>query len=108
MNPLLPVFAALSDPTRFAIVERLLAEGEQSAGGLQAVADITAPAISRHLKVLREAGVIRQRIDAQRRYYSAVPEPLAAIARWTGNHRVFWETALDRLEAAIKSQSPKE
>ena len=62
MTPLPNIFAALADPTRFAIVERLLAEGEQSAGELADIADITAPAISRHLRVLREAGLVTQRI----------------------------------------------
>ncbi|NQW13378.1 MAG: winged helix-turn-helix transcriptional regulator, partial [Rhodobacter sp.] len=56
MTKLTETFAALGDKTRFAIVERLLTEGELSAGELQAVADISAPAISRHLKVLRLAG----------------------------------------------------
>jgi DNA-binding transcriptional ArsR family regulator len=97
------IFAALSDATRFAIVERLLDKGEQSAGDLADVADITAPAISRHLKVLREAGVVHQRIDGQRRMYSAAPAPLQAISGWAIAHRDFWEASLNRLEAAIAS-----
>jgi DNA-binding transcriptional ArsR family regulator len=104
MQPLHSLFAALSDETRFAIVTRLLDAGEQSAGELCDVADITAPAISRHLKVLREAGVVTQRIDGQRRIYSVAPEPLAAISSWVIAHRAFWEGSLNRLEAAIKNR----
>lgn len=66
MPELIRHFAALGYPTRFAVVERLLKNGEQSAGALQDVADVSAPAISRHLKVLREAGLIQQRVDGQR------------------------------------------
>ena len=71
-------FAALGDPTRFAIVSRLLEQGELSAGILQSVGDISAPAISRHLKVLRNSGVITQRVDAQRRLYSVKPDVVSS------------------------------
>lgn len=94
-------FSALGDPTRFGIVNRLLDEGELSAGDLQSVADISAPAISRHLKVLREAGVIEQRVDRQRRMYSVRPEAVQAISNWTMTHREFWEGSLDRLGKAL-------
>lgn len=98
------LFAALSDPTRFAIVERLLDQGEMPAGDLADLADISAPAFSRHLKVLREAGVVHQRIDGPRRIYSASPESLRAISAWTGSYRAFWEGSLDRLERAIMNR----
>ena len=94
-------FAALGDATRFSIVERLLSQGEQSAGQLQDVAPISAPAISRHLKVLREAGLIRQRIDAQHRMYSIDPGAFAAVRDWVEYHRRFWDQSLDRLERAL-------
>jgi DNA-binding transcriptional ArsR family regulator len=67
MSNLTKTFAALGDDTRFAIVERLLKEGELSAGELQQNSPISAPAVSRHLKVLRSAGLVNQRIDKQRR-----------------------------------------
>ena len=104
MQNLPNTFAALGDATRFAIVERLLSEGELSAGALQATADISPPAISRHLKVLREAGVIEQRVDAQRRFYAVRPEAVQTISAWTMSHREFWEASLDRLEAAMKRE----
>lgn len=101
-QPTLPTtFAALSDATRFAIVERLIAEGELPAGDLAAATELSAPAVSRHLKVLRTAGIVTQRIDGQRRLYSARPEPLRAISAWTGSHRAFWEASLDRLDRVL-------
>ena len=104
MTDLITHFAALGDPTRFAIVERLLNEGELSAGALQDVADVSAPAISRHLKVLRESGLIRQRVEAQRRIYSVEPSAIGTIGAWTMSHRAFWETGLDRLTAALDNE----
>ncbi|WP_071673771.1 ArsR/SmtB family transcription factor [Nioella nitratireducens] len=94
-------FAALGDPTRFAIVTRLMTEGPQSAGALLDVADISAPAVSRHLKVLRQAGVVHQQVDAQRRIYSVAPEAVQAIGRWSMTKREFWEGSLDRLATVL-------
>ncbi len=94
-------FAALGDATRFAIVEKLLKEGELSAGNLQDAGPISPPAISRHLKVLREAGIIEQRIDKQRRMYSVRPQAVQAIGEWAMTYREFWQTSLDRLETAL-------
>lgn len=102
MPPLPDTFAALGDPTRFAIVERLLKDGELPAGTLHDVADLSAPAMSRHLKVLRTAGVLRQRIDKQRRLYSIEPEALQAISDWAISYRQFWQQGFDRLDAALK------
>ena len=101
MNKLSHTFAALSDETRLAVVERLMAEGELPAGTLAQDAAISGPAISRHLKVLREAGVIRQRAEGTRRLYSVRPEALRAISNWTMDHRAFWEAGLDRLDALL-------
>jgi DNA-binding transcriptional ArsR family regulator len=94
-------FAALGDATRFAIVEKLLKEGELSAGNLQDVGTISPPAISRHLKVLREAGIIEQRVDKQRRMYSVRPQAVQSIGEWAMTYREFWQNSLDRLEAAL-------
>ena len=100
-------FSALADPTRFAIVNQLLTKGEQSAGELSTIADISAPAISRHLKVLREAEVIRQDIRAQSRIYSINPNAMRNIGNWVEETRQFWETSLDRLEQAIEREVSK-
>ncbi len=101
MNTLSRTFAALSDETRFAVVERLMAEGELPAGALVERAGMSAPAMSRHLKVLREAGLIVQRSEGTKRLYSVRPEALKAVADWTMNHRAFWEAGLERLDAIL-------
>jgi DNA-binding transcriptional ArsR family regulator len=98
-------FAALGNATRLAIVERLLQEGELSAGELLDVGRISPPAISRHFKVLREAGLVVQRVDKQRRLYSVRPEAVKAIGTWSLTYRAFWDGSLDRLEAALGAES---
>jgi len=100
-SSLAPQFAALGDPTRLAIIDRLIAEGPQPAGALQDVAEISAPAISRHLKVLRSAGLVQQQVDAQRRIYSVNPQAIRAIGTWTITRRDFWEGSLDRLAVLL-------
>ncbi|PRY24181.1 ArsR family transcriptional regulator [Aliiruegeria haliotis] len=104
MTSLPATFAALSDATRFAIVERLMATGARTAGELADVAPISAPAISRHLRVLREAGVIEQRIEGPKRIYSVRPQAIRAISDWTMDHRTFWEGSLDRLARALENR----
>ena len=101
MTDIAATFSALGDANRFAIVERLLNEGELSAGCLQDSLLISAPAVSRHLKVLRAAGVLHQRIDAQRRLYSVRAEAVQTISAWTMSHRAYWQSSLDRLEKAL-------
>ena len=103
-DALVTAFAALGDPTRFAIVERLLDRGALPAGDLQDVAEISAPAISRHLKVLREAGLVTQTVDAQRRIYAVTPATVQAIHAWTMDHADFWNASLDRLAAALDAE----
>lgn len=105
MPDLVTKFAALGDPTRFAIVERLLSRGPCAAGDLQDVAQISAPAISRHLKILRKAGLISQEIDRQRRIYAARPDAVRAISAWTKGHEAYWLPSLDRLDAALNARN---
>ena len=107
MSNLTQTFAALGDETRFSIVERLLQEGELSAGALQEGTSITAPAVSRHLKVLRNAGLVNQRTDRQRRMYSVRPEAVQSIGAWSMSYREFWQKSLDRLEWALAQESKK-
>ena len=107
MSNLIDTFAALGDDTRFAIVERLLKEGELSAGDIQEGTSISAPAVSRHLKVLRSAGLVHQRVDKQRRLYSARPEVVQSIGAWSMSYRDFWQNSLDRLEWALVQESKK-
>ncbi|WP_375687557.1 ArsR/SmtB family transcription factor [Pseudooceanicola sp. LIPI14-2-Ac024] len=101
MSDLTRTFSALSDPTRLAMVETLIRNGELPAGDLVAGAEISAPAISRHLKVLREAGLVDQRAVGTHRLYAVRPEALRAIVDWTMDHRAFWSASLDRLDEML-------
>jgi DNA-binding transcriptional ArsR family regulator len=93
--------AALADPTRRRIVE-LLGRGERSAGELVEEFDVSAPAISQHLKALREAGLVRVRVDAQRRIYALDPAGLAEVDAWLAGVRRFWSGRLDALERELR------
>lgn len=101
MQSMVQKFAALGDPTRFGVVEELIRRGEAPAGDLVAHAGMSGPAVSRHLKVLREAGLVVQRVEGTRRIYSVSPDAMQEISDWTANHRAFWEAGLDRLELAL-------
>ncbi|MEM7694839.1 MAG: metalloregulator ArsR/SmtB family transcription factor [Pseudomonadota bacterium] len=79
---LLAVFAALADETRFAIVNRLLNDGELPVGAIAAPFSVTPPAISRHLRVLETAGLVERRIDRQRRMIRVRPSALSLINEW--------------------------
>ena len=98
------VFAALADPTRRAIVERLLANGELTVGEVSERFSITTPAISRHLRVLEQAGLITRRVERQWRYLRVQEEALAPVENWISRQRRHWEVALDRLEAVAASR----
>ncbi|WP_208029450.1 ArsR/SmtB family transcription factor [Rhabdothermincola sediminis] len=100
------VFAALSDPTRRAIVQRL-ADGEATVLELAEPFPISLPAISRHLKILEQAGLISRRRDGQRRPCRLQPEPLLEIAAWAEHTRAAWEQRLDRLEAHLQRSSER-
>ena len=100
-------FAALGHPARLAIVERLLKKGELAAGDLVRRGTMSAPAMSHHFKVLREAGIVTQRVDAQRRLYAVRPEAVRAIGRWSLTYRQFWEQSLERLDAALKKEKQR-
>jgi DNA-binding transcriptional ArsR family regulator len=89
--------AALADPTRRAILSRL-ALGETSVAELAKPFDITAPAVTKHLKVLKRAGLITQTRQAQFRPCRINPKPLREVADWIEDYRQMWEQRLDRLE----------
>jgi DNA-binding transcriptional ArsR family regulator len=93
--------AALADPTRRRIVE-LLAEREHDAGELAAEFPVSRPAVSRHLRVLRDVGLVRARGEAQRRVYSLEPAPLAEVDAWLARYRGFWTNRLDALDTQIR------
>jgi DNA-binding transcriptional ArsR family regulator len=94
-------FAALADPTRRRIVE-MLSTGERSAGEIVDEFDVSAPAISQHLKALRDAGLVQVRVDAQRRIYALDPGGLEDIDAWLQDVRKFWSGRLDALERKLR------
>ena len=91
---------ALADSSRRAMLQRL-ARGPVTVGELDAMLPIARPGVSRHLRVLREAGLVEVRRDAQRRVYSLRPQPLAEIDEWLGPYRALWEQRLDALHTEI-------
>jgi DNA-binding transcriptional ArsR family regulator len=101
------LFAALADPTRRAIVERLLADGELSVGDVAAPFSISTPAISRHLQVLERAGLIERRIERQWRFVRVRADALTPVEGWLARQRRHWTAALDRLEALAAAQTPR-
>jgi DNA-binding transcriptional ArsR family regulator len=98
-------FAALADPTRRAILARLVS-GEASVTELAAPFEMTQPAISKHLKVLERAGLISRDRDAQRRPSRLVPMPLAEASGWLEHYRRFWETSFQRLDGLLDELKP--
>ena len=98
------VFEVLAEPHRRHIVE-LLRQGEQPVGALVAELSLTQPAVSKHLRVLREAGMVEVRGDAQRRLYRLRPEPLRAVDEWLAPYRTMWASSLDDLERHLETMS---
>ena len=91
---------ALADEIRRTMLETM-ARGPVTAGELAALLPIARPGVSRHLRVLREAGLVDVRQEAQRRIYSLRPQPLAEIDQWLGQYRALWESRLDALQTEI-------
>lgn len=103
-NASVNTFAALADPARCRLVE-VLAAGERPAGHLAAIAaeefGLSQPATSRHLRILREAGLVRSRIDGTRRLYAIEPDALQEIDHWLDQFRALWASALSALETEV-------
>src|SRR3954452_13485249 len=89
--------SALADPTRFRIVE-MLGTGECSGGEIERALDVSQRNASKHLRILREPGLVRMRKDRQRRLYRIDPAPLAELDAWLENYRHFWSDRLDALQ----------
>ena len=94
-------FTVLAEPTRREILD-LLRDGERPVGDLVEHLRISQPAVSKHLRVLREAGLVDVRADAQRRLYRLRPEPLAEVDAWLTPYRRLWNRSLDRLERHLE------
>jgi DNA-binding transcriptional ArsR family regulator len=97
----LETIQALADPSRFQIVEALLA-GEQAVGDLVARMDIHQSGVSRHLRILEEAGFVTARADGPRRLYSLRPEPFREMNDWVSRYRALWEGRLDAFATALE------
>ncbi len=100
-------FQVLAEPQRRRILD-LLRQGESPVGGLVTRLELSQPAVSKHLRILRDAGLVEARVDAQRRVYRVCPEPLQAIDAWLTPYRELWETSLDRLERHLNTVADRE
>src|ERR1700753_3931035 len=100
LMPLAPdmLFKSLADPTRRGIFERLCREGEQTVAALTAQAGVSQPAVSKHLGVLKQAGLVRDRHEGRQTHYRAQPAALGPLVDWTTRMTEFWESRFDRLE----------
>lgn len=99
----LDAFEALADPTRRRIIETLLL-GEQQVGDVVEKAGVHQSGVSRHLRILNEAGFVSVRPDGQRRLYSLKPEPFRELDKWLASYRHLWEARLDRFGAALEKR----
>lgn len=107
MQHLSSTMAALGDPTRFAIIERLLNEGEISAGDLAKPFAMSKPAISRHLKVLETAQLIERQTRAQFRVFRLRTDTFRKMDDWMNQYRKFWDASFDRLEIVLNELPQK-
>lgn len=107
MDTLSTTYAALADPTRRAIIARL-AKGSATASELAEPFAISQPAVSRHLKVLEQAKLIRREVEAQKRRCHLRPEALKQAVDWIEDHRRFWSESLDRLDELLGTKAEDE
>ena len=96
------LFRTLADPTRRALFERLCREGEKTVGALTTRARVSQPAVSKHLRVLKQAGLVRDRHEGRQTHYSAQLGALAPLIDWTSQMTGFWQSRFDQLEDLLK------
>ena len=96
------LFTTLADPTRRAIFERLCRDGEQTVWMLTEEAGVSQPAVSKHLGVLKSAGLVRDRRAGRETHYRAQPKALAPLIDWMSRYGAFWRDRFDRLESLLK------
>lgn len=97
-------FEAIADPTRRAILDAVRGR-ERSAGDIATLFPISRPAVSRHLRILRAAGLVRERKVAQSRLYSLDPAPLRDVERWLDHYRIFWAARLHDLKRVVEDEA---
>ncbi len=100
-------FSALADPTRRAVLD-LLRKGRQPAGQIAQAFPISRPAISKHLRLLRRAQLVKEHREGRNRFYHLNPEPLRAVDSWLEQYRSFWSTSLANLKAFVEAEYAKE
>jgi len=100
-------FEALADPTRRAVLD-LLRRGSQPAGQIASAFPVSRPAISKHLRLLRRAHLVREHREGRHRVYQLNPEPLRAVDSWIEQYRVFWSTSLTNLKAFVEAEHARE
>ena len=100
------LFRALADPTRRAIYEHLVTDGEQTVRALTDRAGVSQPAVSKHLGVLKQAELVRDRPQGRQTYYRADPEGLAPLIDWIKHHAAFWTGRIERLERLLEKMDP--
>ncbi len=98
---MMTIFEALVDPTRRRILD-LLRERPRLVGELVDTLEMSQPGISKHLRVLRDAGLVNVRQDAQRRWYELRPEPLIELDTWLASYRYLWDERMDRLDEYLQ------
>src|SRR6202171_1533710 len=96
------LFRTLADPTRRALFERLCREGEQTVGALTARAGVSQPAVSKHLGILKQAGLVRDRHGGRQSHYRAQLGALAPLSEWASQMARFWQSRFDQLEDLLK------
>ncbi|HWE71275.1 MAG TPA: metalloregulator ArsR/SmtB family transcription factor [Acidimicrobiales bacterium] len=102
----LSAIEVLGEPTRRQILDRLR-DGERSVGELVDDMGVTQPTVSKHLRVLRDSGLVDVRVDAQRRLYRIRPEPLIELDAWLATYRALWTQSLDRLERQLDKKTSR-
>ena len=101
-------FSALADPTRLRIIEMLASHGQLSATHISQQFTVSPPAISQHLKILREAGLVQVETRAQQRIYSIDPSGMTQMEQWMHHMRELWSQRFDRLDALLKEEMAKQ
>lgn len=105
-SPADTLFTALADPTRRALFQRLCSEGERTVHALTGPSGVSQPAVSKHLAVLKRAGLVGDRREGRETHYRALPGGLAPLADWLGLYAAFWPQRLDALDDLLTRMDP--
>jgi DNA-binding transcriptional ArsR family regulator len=100
--PLTNLMKTLADPTRRAVFERIARQGEIAATGLVKGSKVSQPAVSQHLRALRDAGLVTERRDGRHIHYRVAPKGLAPLIDWLGHYQTFWNERFENLERVLK------